>query len=95
MVVDGGFSRGTDIVKAMALGADMVAIGRLYLYGLAAAGADGVARVLEILQDEIETTLGLLGVAAWPQLDRRSLHAAPPVPPPHGHSAFPLLAEDY
>ena len=95
VIVDGGFSRGTDIVKAMALGADTVAIGRLYLYGLAAAGADGVARVLEILQTEIETTLGLLGVASWAQLDRSYLHPAPPVAQPHGHSAFPLLAEDY
>ena len=95
VIVDGGFSRGTDIVKAIALGADTVAIGRLYLYGLAAGGAEGVARVLEILQDEIEITLGLLGVAAWPQLDRSYLHPAPPVAPPHGHSAFPLLAEDY
>ena len=49
VIIDGGFSRGTDIIKAVALGADAVAIGRLYLYGLAVAGQAGVRRVLELL----------------------------------------------
>jgi glycolate oxidase len=61
VVIDGGFGRGTDVVKALALGADVVAIGRTVLWGLAAAGADGVARALEILREEIRTTLGLCG----------------------------------
>ncbi|HEX4260234.1 MAG TPA: alpha-hydroxy acid oxidase [Acetobacteraceae bacterium] len=95
IIIDGGFSRGTDIVKAIVLGADTVAVGRLYLYGLAGYGAAGVARVLEILQGEIETTLGLLGVESFAQLDRSYLYPAPPVWPTHVHSAFPLLAEDY
>ena len=49
--VDGGFSRGTDIIKGIALGADLVLVGRLYCYALAAAGAAGVKRMLEILGD--------------------------------------------
>ena len=65
IIIDGGFYRGTDIVKAIALGANTVAIGRLYLYGLAAAGGDGVARVLEILESEIRTCLGLIGVTGF------------------------------
>ena len=61
IVVDGGFSRGTDVVKALALGARVVALGRTTLWGLAADGAAGVARTLEIIRDEIRTTLALSG----------------------------------
>ncbi|MDH3452446.1 MAG: alpha-hydroxy-acid oxidizing protein, partial [Gammaproteobacteria bacterium] len=59
VLVDGGFLRGTDIVKAMALGADAVGVGRLFGYGIAAAGEHGVERVLEILETEIVIALGL------------------------------------
>jgi glycolate oxidase len=93
--IDGGFSRGTDVVKAVALGADLVVIGRLYCYGLAAGGAEGVARVLELLENEVTSCLGLLGVAGFAELGRSHLHlGAPPVATPHVHSAFPLL-KDY
>ena len=61
IVVDGGFSRGTDVVKGLARGAKVVAIGRTALWGLAADGAAGVARVFEILREEIRTTMGLCG----------------------------------
>jgi isopentenyl diphosphate isomerase/L-lactate dehydrogenase-like FMN-dependent dehydrogenase len=61
IVIDGGFSRGTHVVKALALGATVVAVGRTILWGLAAAGAAGVARTLEILRDEIRTALALSG----------------------------------
>ena len=61
IVVDGGFGRGTDVIKAVALGADVVAMGRAVLWGLAADGADGVACALDILRSEIQTTLGLCG----------------------------------
>ena len=91
IIIDGSFCRGTDIVKAIALGANCVGVGRLYLYGLAAAGAEGVVRLLEILENEIITCLGLLGVTSLGELDRSFLHAAPPTVPPHVHSAFPLL----
>src|SRR5262249_48776160 len=62
IIIDGGFCRGTDLMKAIALGADAVAIGRLYLYGLAAAGQMGVVRVLELLETELRVSMGLLGV---------------------------------
>ncbi|PZW50972.1 glycolate oxidase [Humitalea rosea] len=92
IMVDGSVSRGTDLVKAIALGADWVGVGRLYLYGLAADGADGVRRLLEILEDETIKALGLCGVTGFGQLDKSYTHAgAPPVAVPHVHSAFPLL----
>jgi glycolate oxidase len=61
VMIDGGFSRGTDVVKALARGARVVALGRTSLWGLAADGAAGVARTFEILRDEIRTTMGLAG----------------------------------
>jgi isopentenyl diphosphate isomerase/L-lactate dehydrogenase-like FMN-dependent dehydrogenase len=91
IIIDGGFYRGTDIVKAIALGANTVAIGRLYLYGLAAAGGDGVARVLEILESEIRTCLGLIGVTGFHEVAKSHVAAAPSMTMPHVFSAFPLL----
>ncbi len=93
--MDGGISRGTDLVKAIILGADLVGIGRLYCYGLAAAGQDGVRRVLELLEDEVQTCLGLLGASSFAATDRSMLHPVAPVTMPHVHSAFPLLAEPH
>ena len=95
VVVDGSFSRGTDIVKAICMGADWVGIGRLYCYGLAAAGSHGVLRVLELLEEEIRICLGLLGVDRFAALDRSYVHAAAPVVPAGVHSAFPLIGEGY
>ncbi len=68
IVIDGGFCRGTDVIKALALGATVVAIGRTVLWGLAVAGADGVARALEILRTEIRTSLALCGQTAITRL---------------------------
>lgn len=93
VIVDGGFLRGTDIVKAVALGAAAVGIGRLACFGLAAAGQAGLVRVLELLEEEIRICLGLLGVERLAQLDRSHLHPATPVALPHATSAFPLLDE--
>jgi glycolate oxidase len=95
VIVDGGFSRGTDVIKAIALGADAVAIGRLYLYGLAAAGQAGVVRVLELLETELRVSMGLLGVDSFATLDKSYLHPVPPVYAPHVHSAFPLIEAGY
>ena len=61
LIVDGGIRRGTHVLKALALGADGCSIGRPYLYGLAAGGEAGVARVLSILRAEIERGMGLMG----------------------------------
>jgi isopentenyl diphosphate isomerase/L-lactate dehydrogenase-like FMN-dependent dehydrogenase len=91
VIIDSGFCRGTDVVKALALGAEAVGIGRLYCYGLAAAGEAGIVRVLEILEEEIEGCLGLIGLASFEGLDKSYLHQATPTTPPHVHSSFPLL----
>ena len=91
IIIDGGFSRGTDILKAIALGARAVCIGRLYVYGLAAGGEAGVGRVLEIIETEMLNAMALLGVAELAELDAGYLHAAEPVRPPGVASAFPLI----
>lgn len=88
--VDGGFSRGSDVVKAIALGAELVGLGRLYCYALAAAGEAGVARMLHILREEVHEVLGLLGATRFGDLDGSYLHKAPPAVMPGVHSAFPL-----
>lgn len=63
LLVDGGIRRGTDILKAMALGANAVLIGRPYVFGLASAGAMGVAHVIRLLRDELEIAMALCGCA--------------------------------
>jgi isopentenyl diphosphate isomerase/L-lactate dehydrogenase-like FMN-dependent dehydrogenase len=68
--VDGGFRRGVDVAKALALGARAVLIGRPYVYGLAIGGEAGVARVIEILGEEFNHTLALLGCTSPSDLDR-------------------------
>ena len=75
-VVDSGFRRGTDIVKALALGANAVMLGRATLYGLAAAGPDGVERALEILTSEIDRVLGQLGCRSVAELGPDFIHRA-------------------
>jgi len=90
IIIDGGFYRGSDIVKALALGASLVGLGRMQCYGLAAAGQAGIVRMLELMEDEIIRTLGLLGVTSYGKLDQSYLHAAAPANAPHVFSAFPL-----
>ncbi|WP_372623595.1 alpha-hydroxy acid oxidase [Falsiroseomonas sp.] len=68
ILVDGGIRRGADVLKALALGADAVQIGRAALYGVAAAGQEGVTRSIEILRDDMHRALGLLGVASLAEL---------------------------
>lgn len=68
VIIDGGVKRGTDIVKALCLGAKAVGVGRAALYGLAASGVEGVERVLEILRDETATAMRLLGAESVQQL---------------------------
>lgn len=69
LVLDGGIVRGSDVVKAIALGADVCMIGRAFWYGLACGGEQGVARVLEILATEIDRTLALVGCSDIRDLD--------------------------
>jgi L-lactate dehydrogenase (cytochrome)/(S)-mandelate dehydrogenase len=73
VILDGGVRRGTDVVKALCLGAEAVMIGRPALYGLASTGQSGVEGVLEILRAELETTMVLMGVATVADLDRTHL----------------------
>lgn len=91
VIVDGGFVRGTDVLKAIALGANVVGLGRLQGWALAAAGPPGMVRALELLEDEIKTAMGLLGVCSLTELDTSYICAAPPTVPTHVTSAFPLL----
>jgi isopentenyl diphosphate isomerase/L-lactate dehydrogenase-like FMN-dependent dehydrogenase len=70
VLLDSGVRRGSDVVKAIALGARAVLIGRAYCYGLAAAGEDGVARVLSIFRDDIARTMALMGCSSVHDLDR-------------------------
>ena len=70
VLVDGGFRRGTDIFKALALGATAVGIGRPYLWGLAAFGQSGVERVIALLRAELALDMGMAGIANISQINR-------------------------
>lgn len=70
IICDGGIRRGSDIVKALALGADACSIGRPYLYGLGAAGERGVEQVLRSLREGVERTMALTGRRSIPEIDR-------------------------
>lgn len=78
ILVDGGIRRGTDVVKALALGASAVLIGRPYLYALAAGGAEAVAHAINILREELETAMALLGRSDVATVDRSVLWESPP-----------------
>jgi L-lactate dehydrogenase (cytochrome) len=73
VILDGGVRRGTDVVKALALGATACMIGRPYLYGLAAGGEEGVTKALTVLRNEIKRALMLLGCPDVKKLDRSYL----------------------
>jgi glycolate oxidase len=92
IIVDGGINRGTDIVKAIAAGADMVGIGRMQCFGLAADGSAGLVRTLELLEAEVNICLGLLGVNSLKELNTSYLHAVQALEPSSVLSAFPLLS---
>lgn len=90
-VVDGGFLRGTDIIKALARGATMVGLGKLQALALGAAGESGVVRMLEILETELTVSMKLLGTNICDDLDGTYLQPAAPVAAPGVLSALPLL----
>jgi isopentenyl diphosphate isomerase/L-lactate dehydrogenase-like FMN-dependent dehydrogenase len=81
VLMDGGIRRGSDIVKAICLGARAVLVGRAYAYGMAAAGQAGIARALEILRGDVERTLRLLGCPSTSLLDASYVDI-----PPHWRS---------
>ena len=96
VIVDGGFLRGADVVKGLCLGATAVGTGRLLGLGMAAAGPAGVVRALEILEQEMRLTMGLMGIADVDDLAPDLIEPAPTLPGPYDMmSAFPLLAEGY
>jgi isopentenyl diphosphate isomerase/L-lactate dehydrogenase-like FMN-dependent dehydrogenase len=76
VLLDGGVRRGTDVLKALALGARACLIGRPWVWGLAAGGEQGVARVLEILRDELDRALALVGCPRAADVDGRVLHVS-------------------
>lgn len=82
IIVDGGIRRGTHVLKALALGATACSGGRLYLYALAGAGEAGVIRAMQLLRDEIERDMTLMGCRRIADLDRRKVvrrtRGAPP-----------------
>jgi len=96
VIVDGGFMRGTDVLKGIALGADAVGIGRLQALALAAGGADALVRALELLEQEITTTMGLLGVRRLDELDASFVSRAQALPAPSALlAAFPDVQADW
>jgi isopentenyl diphosphate isomerase/L-lactate dehydrogenase-like FMN-dependent dehydrogenase len=88
VVVDGGIVRGSDVLKALALGAHAVAIGKLQGWGLGAGGQQGLVRVLEILESEIITSMALVGVTRIDQLKPGYLCKSQPTALSHEMSAF-------
>jgi len=77
VMVDGGFRRGVDVFKALCLGACAVGVGRPALFGMAAAGEDGVAHVLDLLRSELVTTMKLMGTPTLKDITREYLEVAP------------------
>jgi glycolate oxidase len=88
VVVDGGIVRGNDVLKALALGAQAVAIGKLQGWGLGAGGQQGLVRILEILESEIITSMALLGITRIDQLKPGYLCKSQPIALSHEMSAF-------
>ena len=93
IILDGGVLRGGDVVKAVALGAKAVAIGKLQGWGLAANGTAGVVRVLEILAEEIRIAMGMMGVTSMDQLDSSFVCRAEATTQPHEMSAWVNMPE--
>ncbi|EWC43407.1 hypothetical protein DRE_07654 [Drechslerella stenobrocha 248] len=73
--VDGGINRGTDVVKALCLGAKAVGIGRAALFGLSVGGSEGVERVIDILHEEMATCIRLLGARSIGELGMKYVNA--------------------
>jgi glycolate oxidase len=93
IVIDGGFLRGTDIVKALATGADIIALGRFTGMALGAAGEEGLVRALDLLAEETWTAMGLIGATNLSEIAPEHIQTAPATADPRVLSAFPLLDE--
>jgi glycolate oxidase len=95
VIVDGGILRGSDVLKALALGATAVGIGKLQFWALAAGGTVGVVRALELLEVEVRLAMALLGVRSISELSPAHLRRVAPVGPPGIASAFPQLPREF
>ncbi len=95
VLVDGGFMRGADVVKALCLGATAVGMGRFEGLAVAAGGQHALLQALHILEHEIKTTMALAGISSLDQLGPELLTREAPLAPAHVLSAFPFLAEGY
>ena len=93
VLADGGVQRGTDVVKMLCLGASAVGVGKLLGLALSAGGEAGVARMLELMELEVRTVMGLMGVTSIKQLGPQWLRAVPVLGTPSPVSAYPLLEE--
>ena len=93
VIADGGVQRGTDVVKMLCLGASAVGVGKLLGLALSAGGEAGVARMLELMELEVRTAMGLMGVTSIKQLGPQWLRAVPVLGTPSPVSAYPLLEE--
>jgi isopentenyl diphosphate isomerase/L-lactate dehydrogenase-like FMN-dependent dehydrogenase len=94
VIWDGGVFRGTDVVKATALGARAVGVGKLQGLALAAAGEAGIVRMLELLEAEIRTTMGLMGVTSLAQLNPSWVRAAPAITDGSLSGPYPRFREN-
>ena len=94
IVLDGGVQRGSDVIKAVALGAKAVAIGKMQGWGLAAGGTAGLLRVFEILEEEIKVAMGLMGVTSIDQLNPSYTCPAELVTMPHEMSSWVNQPDD-
>jgi isopentenyl diphosphate isomerase/L-lactate dehydrogenase-like FMN-dependent dehydrogenase len=94
VIIDGGFMRGTDVLKALALGAKAVGLGRFHAWALAAGGQEGLVRALEILEAEIKNDMGLVGLTSIDEIDKSYITTAPAVTEAHELGAFPFLPEN-
>ena len=90
---DGGVLRGTDVVKALCLGARAVGVGKMLGWALAAAGEAGLKKMLELMDVEIRTAMGLMGVTSLSQLNPSWVKPAVPVRPTTPTNAYPLFEE--
>ncbi len=95
IIVDGTILRGTDVVKALALGANAVGLGRAQGIALSAGGEDAVVRMIEIIENEMRCAMALLGVAKLSGLGPHFLTPAEPLARNWLESAFPLMREGY
>jgi len=93
VLADGGVQRGTDVVKMLCLGAKAVGVGKLLGLALSAGGEAGVARMLELMELEVRTAMGLMGVTSIKQLGPQWLREVPILGTPSSISAYPLLEE--